>query len=80
VQLTAVSDGAEPATAATYTVTLSTTNNTGAPITVDYVYNNGGTDTATGGVGNDYDNSTTSVDILDGSETMCCWKAPRRCL
>ena len=69
VQLTGFTDGAEPGTAATFTVTLSSTNNTGSAITVDYVYNNAGTDTATGGVGNDYDNSTTTVAIADGSAT-----------
>jgi parallel beta-helix repeat protein len=67
VQLTAATDGAEPATDPTFTVTLSSINNTGSPITVSYVYNNGGTDTAT--AGSDYDNSTTSVDIPVGSDT-----------
>ncbi len=59
-----VTDGAEPGTPATFTVTLSETNNTGSAITVTYGFVGG---TATGGT--DYDNTTTTVVIADGSST-----------
>gem|GEM_PF-4467610 len=54
--------GAEPATAATYTVSLDKQNDTGSPITVTYAFTDG---TATGG-GTDYTSSTTTVDVLAG--------------
>ncbi len=63
ISITRATNGAEPATPATFTVTLSETNNTGSAITVTYQF--GGT--ATGGA--DYDNTTNMVTIPAGSST-----------
>ena len=67
VSLTAKTDGAEAGpVAATFTVTMTETNDTGSPITVNYSFSGG---TATGGAGNDYTNTTTSTTIANGSST-----------
>ena len=69
VSLTAHVDGAEPSTGIQYTTSLDSTNNTGSTITVNYTYSGG---TATGGAGagggTDYNNTTTSVGILNGQQ------------
>ncbi|MEP4531721.1 MAG: Ig-like domain-containing protein, partial [Cyclobacteriaceae bacterium] len=58
------SNGAEPSTNVTFTVSMDKTNNTGSGITVNYTFSGG---TATGGV--DYNSSTTSVVIPDGASS-----------